>query len=423
MNNFKRIFSLVLLLTLVLSSSVFADTAADLSLVGTSAIAVDYDTGEIIYANNIDDKTSPASITKLMTGLLLAENMSKSDKLTYTQSAYDQPPFAYRTQIHPVEVGDQVNAVDAMDMLLIYSANDIAYMIAENVAGSPEAFVQLMNDKAKELGMNNTLFVKPNGLDDGEIEPYSTAYDIYLLTKAAYANDWVKESIGKAESKVGFINAPKGVLKTRNSTLGIDGNVGGKTGYTAKAGRCLTAIYERDGRTIIGVVLNSEYNLPEDTIVFQDMSQLMDYSFSAEKETLHPAGEIVGEVTVSYPAIPILNLVQREVTIPLATTEAITYYDNGLELKESMAFSNPEDIDAWALSDDTSLGELTISQGDAKVNYSLISTITKEDIKESNKIIYIIAGVLLVLALLLVIVIIVSIKRKLNKKNRYQRRF
>ena len=91
-------------------------------------------------------------------------------------------------------------------------------------------------------------------------EHYTTAYDLTLLGRAAYKNDWVKESMGKKTSTIKSTNGPEAIVENRNKLLGIDGNVGGKTGYTIKAGRCLVSIYERNGRHIIGVVMNSENN-------------------------------------------------------------------------------------------------------------------------------------------------------------------
>ena len=194
----RRLLSLFALFTLVLTLS-FSSTAyaaEDPNIIGTSAIIVDLNSDEIIYSKNMDELKQPASITKLMTALLLAENKTRTDLLTYSEDALAQDPFSYGLNVHPVQPGEKFTGDNAMKILLLYSGNDVAYMIGENVGGTAEAFVQMMNDKAKELGMTNTHFVTPNGLDDNTDDHYTTAYDLTLLLKAAYNNDWVREVIG-----------------------------------------------------------------------------------------------------------------------------------------------------------------------------------------------------------------------------------
>ena len=138
---------------------------------------------------------------------------------------------------------DRFTAKDAMDILLLYSGNDVAYMVAENVGGTKDKFINMMNEKAKALGMNNTNFVTPNGLDDNTDDHYTTAYDLALLLDAAYSNDWIRETMAKKESEVKSLNGPSAIVENRNKLIGIDGNIGGKTGYTEKSGRCLAALY------------------------------------------------------------------------------------------------------------------------------------------------------------------------------------
>ena len=185
-----------LVFTLVFSTTVFAAVNPP-ELIGKAAISVDIDTNEIIYAKNIDNKMYPASITKLITALLLAENKTKTDELKYTKNAKAQPPYSYNLNIHPVAIGDTMSADNVMDGLLLYSGNDIAYMIADNVGGNPVNFTKMMNTKAAKLGMTGSHFITPNGLDDLNNQHYTTAYDLTLAGRAAYKNDWVKKSMGK----------------------------------------------------------------------------------------------------------------------------------------------------------------------------------------------------------------------------------
>ena len=152
-------------------------------IISKAGAVVDYDTGEVIYEKNGNEKMYLASTTKLMTALLFAENAKKTDQIVYTETALAQPPYTMQSeQMLPYgksfKVGDTIDADTAMKELLLFSGNDAAYMIADHVGGTSEKFIQMMNDKAKELGLVNTHFENPNGLPDsvtGKDVNYSTA--------------------------------------------------------------------------------------------------------------------------------------------------------------------------------------------------------------------------------------------------------
>ena len=136
-------------------------------IISKAGVVVDYDTGEVIYEKNGNEKMYLASTTKLMTALLFAENAKKTDQIVYTETALAQPPYTMQSeQMLPYgksfKVGDTIDADTAMKELLLFSGNDAAYMIADHVGGTSEKFIQMMNDKAKELGLVNTHFENPN---------------------------------------------------------------------------------------------------------------------------------------------------------------------------------------------------------------------------------------------------------------------
>ncbi|MFA5527838.1 MAG: hypothetical protein WC996_04420 [Peptostreptococcales bacterium] len=416
----RRVLCLLILLFVFTENTVALE---DLNLVGTHSIALDYQTDEIIYADNIYDKIQIASITKLMTALLFAENKNKNDELIYTEAAFAQPPYAYRTQIHPVKVGDKVIAEDAMDMLLIYSANDIAYMIGDNVAGDSHSFIEMMDDKAKKLGMMDTKFATLNGLDDEEGKSYSTTYDVALLCKAALENEWVKSSLSKAEAQVSFIQGASAVLETRNKLLGVDGNIAGKTGYTSLAGRCLISLYERDGRQIIGIVMNSLYDFPKDTQVFEDMEKLIDYSYEAEKTLVHEKGKEFEKITVEYSPAAFLGFIKREIDLPLILKENIELYDVDLNIELTTITEDPADIHVWNVKKDTILGKVIVQQGRNKMEFNLVTSLTKKDLILRNIHFYIISFVVAVFLLILILRIINKIRRNSPKYRRYNSRY
>ena len=256
------------------------------SIMGESAITMDLDTGEIIYSKNADEKRSPASTTKLLTSLLFAENKSKSDSIPYSANSAALKETTLNNFIgNTAKPGDTLTANEVMDAVMVYSANDAAIMMAESVSGSVDSFVKLMNQRAKDLGAENTNFVNPNGLEtDPNNHNVTTAYDLALIAKAAYANDWVRESMGLAKTSV-TLNGKIIYIETRDKLLGIDGNVGGKTGNETKAGHCFVGYYNRNGRNLITVVLGSLYGA-DGMNVFNDTQSIADYSYSAEKHNI-----------------------------------------------------------------------------------------------------------------------------------------
>jgi len=416
----KRILALWVFFTLVFTFSFSTIALADSQpeIVGTSAIIMDLETKEIVYSKNIDEKKQPASITKLMTALLLAENKSKTDLLTYPAAALKEAPYSYGLNVHPVTPGDTFTAKDAMDILLLYSGNDIAYMIAESVGGTKDNFINMMNEKAKALGMTNTNFVTPNGLDDNTDDHYTTAYDLALLLDAVYSNEWIRETMTKKESEVKSTNGPSAIVENRNKLIGVDGNIGGKTGYTEKSGRCLAALYQRNGHTLATVVLGSDYNFPIDTQVFEDTTKLADYGFNAQKEVFKAKDSEISEVTMEYNIIPLIGP-KKAIKIPVTIHEDISLYPTDLETELN---SEVGKINVWTLSKDKSIGNATVSVKGYEKQYDVYSGISNMDIIKSNILYYILALLVVIIVIFLALLIISKINRKRrNKKRRIYR--
>ncbi|MEG1255637.1 D-alanyl-D-alanine carboxypeptidase family protein [Clostridium sp.] len=401
-----------LIFTLSFSSTVLADSVPE--IVGTSAIVMDLETKEIIYSKNIDEKKQPASITKLMTALLLSENKTKTDLLTYPAAALTQEPYSYGLNVHPITPGDTFTGSSTMDILLLYSGNDIAYMIAENIGGSEETFIKMMNDKAKALGMTNTNFVTPNGLDDNTDEHYTTAYDLALLLNAVYDNEWIRETMKKKESEVTSANGPSAIIENRNKLIGIDGNIGGKTGYTEKSGRCLASLYQRDNRTLAIVVLDSEYDFPKDVQVFEDTTDLSNYGFNAQKEIFKAKSSNVTEVTVEYNILPIIGP-KKTIKVPTTIHEDITLYNSEITPEFNYALDK---INTWSLNTDKPIGKATVSVKGYTKEYDLYPNISNMDIIKSNILYYALAILVIIIIVCFIFIIISKIKKKHRKRNK-----
>ncbi len=232
----------------------FHASVGGIDVTSPSAIVMDQKTGRIFYEKNIHEKRRIASITKIMTAIIAIE----SGKLNETVRVSEQ---AVRTEGSSVYLmpGEKIKLEDLVYGLMLRSGNDAAVAIAEHVGGSVEGFVFLMNEKAQQIGMKNTHFANPHGLDDHE-DHYSTAYDMAILTKYAMENETFRKI---SAAKVHYAPDPNGdwqrkwVNKNRLLTELYKYSTGGKTGYTKRAKRTLVSTASKDGMDLIAVTLNN----------------------------------------------------------------------------------------------------------------------------------------------------------------------
>lgn len=225
---------------------------------------MDLDSGRILYEKNANQKRLIASITKIMTAIVAIEEGDLTEKITVGEEVLSM----YGTNIY-VEVGEKMKLRDLLYGLLLRSGNDASVVIAKAIAGSEEKFVNLMNKKAQEIGMKNTIFKNPHGLDE-ETENYSTAYDMALLSKYAYKNKTYRNIVSTDKYEVS--TGKKTYLwYNRNKLLTTyEYCTGGKNGYTPRAGKTLvtTASKKRLNLTIVtlsdGDIYNNHIDLYED---------------------------------------------------------------------------------------------------------------------------------------------------------------
>jgi D-alanyl-D-alanine carboxypeptidase (penicillin-binding protein 5/6) len=209
--------------------------------------------GELIWGRNLDAPRAPASLTKLLTALVLLDsgwNPNASLGVSHEAAHTTQPRVGLHT-------GESVMAGDALAAMLMHSANDACQVLAENSAGSLEAFAQRMNARAAQLGMRDSHFVHPCGFDaDGQ---YSTARDLLRLALAAHADPRIAQVVAQQESSLTTSTGRQLSFRNTNQLLGrLDGVEGLKTGYTSQAGRCLIAVAERAGHRVWLVLLDAQ---------------------------------------------------------------------------------------------------------------------------------------------------------------------
>lgn len=266
-----KILSFLSAFVLSLSLFSFSASATDLPAVSAKgAILIDSLTGEVLFEKNAKGKLPMASTTKIMSAMLALESGNLDEEFTVDPNAIKVEGSSMGLQ-----EGDIVTMRALVHGMLLPSGNDAANAAAVRICGSVEAFVQLMNDRAAELGMTSTHFVTPSGLDDDTDEHYSTAYDMAILAREAMKGLEFREICGTYNAKLKYGNPPYERWLTNSNKLlnTCDGVIGVKTGFTDKAKRCLVSACERDGATLICVTLN-------DANDWLDHSRLFDYGFT-----------------------------------------------------------------------------------------------------------------------------------------------
>ena len=259
---------------------------------GVSAILVNMEDGRVLYEKNADARRPIASTTKIMTGTLALETLSVNQVVTTSKHATE----AGESEIWLVP-GEQLSVKDMLYGLLLNSGNDAAVALAEASAGSEEAFVARMNAKAAELGMKNTHFVNPHGLDNKD--HYSSARDLSILGRYAMHSELFRTIVGTAKTTIPWLGHPQArTLDNHNTLLGKYAFVTGiKTGYTGKAGYCLVASGERDGLSMISVILGE----PDKASVDADTVKLLEYGFDKYRRVLLvEKGAGMAEIDIPY---------------------------------------------------------------------------------------------------------------------------
>lgn len=298
------IYTIVLIyLFLCIPIPILAEVPPELS--AEAYILMDMETGQVLTGNNADEKRSPASTTKIMTGLVALENADLEDEMTASESAINSVPYDYVRA--GIKIGETMKFIDLLELMMITSANEASNVIAENVSPDQtmQGFALLMNQKATELGLKGTYFTNSSGLEDEN--HYTTARDLAIIAKAAMQLDTFREVVGQTDFTMPDTNLRKdeewavGHLTYTNKLLISRSKyysevTGIKTGYTDLAGLCLvSSAVNPDGLELIAVVLGAE----NESHQFGDSQALLEYGFrNFSKQQLVPKGKYVDRFEV-----------------------------------------------------------------------------------------------------------------------------
>lgn len=329
----KKLLSVILVLCIVFLPCIAASAQGEtLALDAKSAVLMDVNTGKVLYALKENERLSPASITKVMSLILVMEaveggKMKLSDKITASKNAVS---FG-GSQIW-LEEGEQMSVDDMVKAVTVASANDACTALGEAVSGSSEGFVAAMNAKAKQLGLKNTSFENCTGLDEDVKQHYSSAYDIAVMSKELMRYDLIKKysTIWMDSLRGGKTE----LVNTNRLVRFYQGCIGLKTGTTTKAGFCVSAVAEREGTTLCAVILGAK-NSDER---FNSAAKLLDYGFS-NYESVSPKIDISQAEPVkvsgglqSY-ATPVLAQKDFRVTVPKGENGNVS---TKIEMKQSI---------------------------------------------------------------------------------------
>ena len=297
----RRVIFSFLIISLIASCLFTSFAAEDIKIDANAAIMVEVNTGKVIYEMDKEEQNFPASVTKILTAIVTIENCKLDDVAVATEKALSNIPSAYVTA--PLFTGEEMRVEDLLYALMLKSANDAAYVLAEHVGGSNEGFSDMMNKKAKEIGCKNTHFVNPNGIHNEE--HFTTAYDMYLISKYAMENETFRKIVSTNEYTLPVTNKYKQedrIMKNTNYFLNPNSKFyneyvnGIKTGTTNQAGNCLVTDCSKDGLDIITVVLGAKTSDSK----FTETEKLLKYAFENYTLTeMHKQKDLIKTVEVN----------------------------------------------------------------------------------------------------------------------------
>lgn len=341
-----------------------------LNLSSESAILMDAESGKILYEKNIDEKLPMASMTKIMSMLLIMEqidngSLSYDDKVLISENASGMGG----SQVF-LQAGEEYTVNDLLKCIAVSSANDTVVAMAEKISGSVDAFVSLMNEKAEELGLKNTHFANPHGLDNEN--HYSTAYDMAVMARELLKHEDILKYTSIYED---YLTKPDGssiwLVNTNRLVRFYDGVDGLKTGYTTEAGYCLTATAKRQDLRLISVVMKS----PSAEERSSDTSTLLSYGFNSFKSNvIYSKEDSLGKLAVEKGKVKEVDVYLKEdATEILSVTEKPTNYTFNIKVDKIIA----------PVKSGTIIGTAEIIDNEGNI-IDEVEVIVKEDIKKAG---------------------------------------
>ena len=363
----KRFISIILIF--VMFAPIFVYAEDDVTPNAKNSVLIEVSTKEVLFEKNKDSQVAVASLTKMMAQILILEAIENGNLTWDEQVKTSSNAAGYGgTQIY-LQPGEMMSVRDLMKGITMASANDATVVLAERIAGSEEAFVKMMNEKAKELGLKNTNFVNPTGLD--EENHYSSAYDMALIAIELLKHDEILEFSSVYEDYLRTDTPNKFWLVNTNKLVRFyDGADGLKTGFTDNAGYTMAVTAKRNDMRLIAIVLGEEVSKVRN----QETTNLLDYGFNLYKvQLIRKQGDVIKTIDLNKATKSKVDVIlDRDITVlgkksdtEKSYTEKVNINEIKLPLKENQIVGNIEIYD----------------QGKQIGSYPLI---VKEDVKKKN---------------------------------------
>lgn len=365
----KKILIIITIIMLIPFIKVKAEGIEDLAPNAKSAIMIEASTGEILFRKNENEKLAPASMTKMMSMLLIMEEIEKGNlKWDEIITASENASSMGGSQIF-LEAGEKMTVTELVKGIAIASGNDATVAMAERISGSETAFVKRMNERAKELGLTSTNFVTSTGLDADN--HYSSAYDMAMIAKELIKHEKILEFTGTYEDYLRKdSSSPFWLVNTNRLVRFYSGVDGLKTGYTSGAGYCLTATGKKDNMRLITVVMNE----PDTSKRSLDTTKMLDHGFNLYMiRNIIDEDTIIDTVEVELGKNLTMDIVSKEtITILNKKSDPVRNITYELKLNDVVAPIKKGDI----------VGKINILE-DNKIISEVPATV-KENVEKAN---------------------------------------
>jgi len=365
----KKIAIFLLMLMILISNCVVVKAEDNFLSNGRAGLLMEIDSGEILFSKNKDERLAVASMTKMMGLIIIMEKLENGeieldDIVTTSKNASGMGG----SQIY-LETGEKMTIRDLIKGITMASANDATVAMAERIAGSEEKFVEMMNDKVKELGLKNTHFVNSTGLD--EDNHYSSAYDMTIIAKELLSHETILDFTSVYEDYLRVDTPNKFWLVNTNKLVRLyEGADGLKTGFTDDALYCMAVTAKRDGMRLIAIVLGE----PKGSIRNEEISELLDYGFNTYKiNNFMEKDSVVDEINFEKGTKDKVNIYLKDnASVLMKQSDNISGYDTEIKLNNiSLPLKNGDVV-----------GKFLIKKNNSVVNQ--IDLIIKEDVKEKS---------------------------------------
>lgn len=363
----KKILMLIAIIFFI--PTVKADEIIDLAPNASSAIMIEASTGEILYNKNENEKLAPASMTKMMSMLLIMEEIEKGNlKWDEIITASANASSMGGSQIF-LESGEKMTVKELVKGIAIASGNDATVAMAERISGTEDSFVKRMNERAKELNLKNTNFVTSTGLDADN--HYSSAYDMALIAKELVKHEKILEFTGTYEDYLRTTtSSPFWLVNTNRLVRFYSGVDGLKTGFTSDAGYCLTATAKKDGMRLITVVMNE----PTTEKRSADTTKMLDYGFN-----IYMVRNIIDEDTIIDTKEVELG---KKRNIEIVSKETITILNKKSDETRNITYETDINSLVAPIKKGDIIGKINIIE-DGKI-ISVVDATVKEDVVKAN---------------------------------------